>query len=280
MLQTVVIFPNMLHQTIQIFLSTFIRIRKFVSKQLTASCLNLKMKYFNRLIVCLHWDFFQLNCFDVNQTINLHTLRQEFGNTFHQHFAVFSECPFWQSHILADLLAVFCRKRSPKQYEYNLNELHNQLESQSFIQSLLTLFSVVFTWHIPLHENHGGTERGSNFCLYKLLHKDWRGTGGSTRFLHLHSKKAPSKAERSFTIKTSVTNKVTQQKQELPTGSIFRKIMFHFSEFIYVTSGELCCAVFSSEGERELLYFALSAAPASKKPLRKRSSALMPSPCS
>lgn len=49
---------------------------------------------------------------------------------------------------------------------------------------------------------------------------------------------------------------------------------------LYMSSGELCCAVFSSEGERELLYFALSAAPASKKPLRKRSSALMPSPCS
>lgn len=58
------------------------------------------MKYSNILILCLHWDFFQLNCIDVNQAINLHTLRQEFSNMFHQYFAIFSEYLFWQSHIL------------------------------------------------------------------------------------------------------------------------------------------------------------------------------------
>lgn len=87
-----------------------------------------------------------------------------------------------------------------------------------------------------------------------------------------------SKAGCSFTIKASVTNKVTRQKQELPESSIFHKIVFSFSTFIHVTSRQPCCAGFSSEAGRELQDFTFSATAASKSPLRTQSPALIPLP--
>lgn len=86
------------------------------------------------------------------------------------------------------------------------------------------------------------------------------------------------KAGCSFTIKASVTNKVTRQKQELPESSIFHKIVFSFSTFIHVTSRQPCCAGFSSEAGRELQDFTFSATAASKSPLRTQSPALIPLP--
>lgn len=107
---------------------------------------------------------------------------------------------------------------------------------------------------------------------------DCSGGESNTRFLHLQTREALSKAERVFTVKVSVTNKVTQQKQELSKSSVFRKIIFSFFTFIHVTSREPCCAGFSSEGGRELQYFTFSAAVASKSPLRTQSSALIAVP--
>lgn len=119
---------------------------------------------------------------------------------------------------------------------------------------------------------HGGI----TFYLYKLLHENCSGTEGGTRFLHLQTSKVLPKAGCSSTIKSSVTNDVTQQKQELLKSSIFHKIIFCFSTFILITSREPCCAGFSSEGGRELQYFTFSATAALKSPLQTQSSALMP----
>ncbi|PKU49276.1 hypothetical protein llap_461 [Limosa lapponica baueri] len=57
-----------------------------------------------------------------------------------------------------------------------------------------------------------------------------------------------------FTIKASVTNKVTQQEQKFPKSSIFHKIVSSFFTFIHLTSREPYGAGFSSEGARELLH--------------------------
>lgn len=57
---------------------------------------------------------------------------------------------------------------------------------------------------------------------------DCSGREGNTRFLHLQTREVLLKAERGFTVKVSVTNKVTQQKQDLSKGSIFHKIIFSF----------------------------------------------------
>lgn len=114
---------------------------------------------------------------------------------------------------------------------------------------LYSLFSQLFSCCVCFYMNI--KEVPISACTSYYSRTEVSGREGGTRLLHLQSRKASSKAERSFTIKTSVTNKVTQQKQELPKGSIFHKIMFHFSTFIYVTSREPCCAGFSSEGERE-----------------------------
>lgn len=107
---------------------------------------------------------------------------------------------------------------------------------------------------------------------------DRSGREGNTRFLQLQTWEVLSKAERGFTVKVSVTNKVTQRKQELSESSVFHKIVFSFFTFIAVTSREPCCAGFSSEGGRELQYFPFSAAVASKSPLRAQSSALIAVP--
>lgn len=86
------------------------------------------------------------------------------------------------------------------------------------------------------------------------------------------------KVEWSFPIKASVTNKVTQQKQELTKSCIFHKTVLSFSASTQVTSREPCCADFSSERGRELQYFAFSATAASKSLLRTQRSALIALP--
>lgn len=111
---------------------------------------------------------------------------------------------------------------------------------------------------------------------FSVCTSDCSGREDNTRFLHLQTRELLSKEEWGFTVKVSVTNEVTQQKQEPSKSSIFHKIIFSFFTFIHVTSREPRCAGFSSEGGRELQHFTFSAAVASKSPLRTRRSALIP----